>query len=53
MLLRAWATQYGSDGRMKDYEAAAKELLRAEEKLQLQRQASSTELKHVAHCLNR
>jgi hypothetical protein len=39
-LIRAWASMYGADGRMKEYEAAGKELARAEEKLQLQRAAA-------------
>ena len=40
-LIKTWAALYGTDGRMKDYENANRELTRAEEKLQLQRTAAA------------
>lgn len=44
-LIKSWATLYGGDGRMKDFENAAKDLARAEEKLQLQ--VRSRNIEHV------
>ena len=44
-LIKSWATLYGGDGRMKDFENAAKDLARAEEKLQLQ--VTTRNIEHV------